>query len=125
MITAANGLQWSTTSTNSGFSMKNPTAKMDNKQKKHLKALGHDLNPVVAVADKGLSPSVIAEIERALHDHELIKVKFAVGDRDTKHALIAAMCEQCNCALVQQIGHLALIYKANPDAKPNLTNIHA
>ena len=105
--------------------MKTPITKMDSKQKKHLKALGHDLNPVVTVAEKGLSPSVVAEIVRALHDHELIKVKFAVADRDTKHALIAEMCVKCSCELVQQIGHLALIYKPNPDAKPNLTNLRS
>ena len=103
--------------------MNMPTATMDSKQKKHLKALGHNLSPVVTVAGNGLSKPVLAEITRALHDHELIKVKFAVGDRDIKQALIAEMCSTCGCDLVQQIGHLALIYKANADARPNLTNI--
>ena len=56
--------------------------------KKHLRQLGHSLNPVVTVAGKGLSENVLAEVERALSDHELIKVKFAVGDRDLKQQLI-------------------------------------
>jgi len=121
MITAAKRLQWKPVYDQPGVTMNMPTSTMDSKQKKHLKALGHGLDPVVTVAGNGLTKTVLAEISRALHDHELIKVKFAVGDRELKQALIAQMCEASDCQLVQQIGHLALIYKANPDAKPNLT----
>lgn len=92
---------------------------------KNLKALGHKLNPVVTVAGKGLSDNVLEEIRRALGDHELIKVKFAVGDRATKQRMIADMCSICDCELVQQIGHIALIYKENPQAKPNLSNVRS
>lgn len=95
---------------------------LDTKTRQHLKALGHALNPVVIVAGKGLADSVLDEISRALHDHELIKVKFAVGDRDAKKQLIHEMCMRCQCELVQQIGHIALVYKINPTAKPNLSN---
>ena len=50
---------------------------ISNEDKKHLRRLGHKLNPVVTVAAKGLTESVIAEIDRALNDHELIKVKLS------------------------------------------------
>jgi RNA-binding protein len=96
---------------------------LSTRERQHLKTLGHTLSPVVTVAGKGLSETVSSEIKRALHDHELIKVKFAVGDRDVKRALIAELCQLCQCALVQQIGHLALIYKPNPDARPGLSNL--
>ena len=43
---------------------------------------------MVTIAGKGLSENVAAEIERALADHELIKVKLSVGDRDAKKAII-------------------------------------
>src|SRR5690625_5825078 len=76
--------------------------------KKHLRQLGHSLNPVVTVAAKGLSENVLAEVERALEDHELIKVKFAVGDRDIKQQLIDELCRQSAAQLVQTIGHIAL-----------------
>ena len=102
-----------------------PATPMDSKLKKRLKGLGHDLHPVVTVAGNGLTKTVLAELSRALEDHELIKVKVAVVEREVKRALIAEMCELCGCQLVQQIGHLALVYKANPTAKPNLTNVHA
>ena len=96
---------------------------LDTQTRKQLKALGHALNPVVTVASKGLSDNVLEEIRRALHDHELIKVKFAVGDRAAKQAMIADMCVRCGCELAQQIGHIALVYKKNPQAKPGLSNV--
>ena len=49
-------------------------------QKKQFRSIGHSLHPLVTVATKGLSETVMAEINRALFDHELIKVKFSVGD---------------------------------------------
>lgn len=91
--------------------------------RKHLKALGHALKPVVTVAGKGLADSVLEEIRRALGDHELIKVKFAVGDRAAKQQLIAGMCERCDCELVQQIGHIALVYRENPEARLGISNV--
>lgn len=96
---------------------------LDMKTRKKLKALGHSLNPVVTVAGNGLSNNVLEEVRRALNDHELIKVKFAVSDRDAKHALMNEMCELCQCELVQTIGHIALIYRENDDAKINLSNV--
>jgi RNA-binding protein len=98
---------------------------LDSQTRQKLKAIGHKLNPVVTVAGKGLSDTVYEEIRRGLHDHELIKVKFAVGDREVKQQLIAEMCRTCGCELVQQIGHVALIYKENPEAKPNLSNVRS
>ena len=61
-------------------------------QKKQLRSIGHSLHPLVTVASKGLSENVMTEIKRALFDHELIKVKFSVGDREVKNTLIADMC---------------------------------
>ena len=63
----------------------------DNKQ---LRAIGHNLRPVVTVAGKGLSDTVLAELERALNDHELIKVKLAVGGRETRTAVAEELCER-------------------------------
>ena len=58
-----------------------------NEDKKHLRRLGHNLKPVVTIAAKGLSENVGAELDRALNDHELIKVKLAVGDRLAKKTI--------------------------------------
>ena len=92
-------------------------------RKKHFRSLGHKLKPVVMVAAKGMTEGVVEETQRALNDHELIKVKFAVGDRDVKKELIVELCNQTEAELVQTIGNIALIYKENKDAKPGLSNV--
>lgn len=91
--------------------------------KKHLRQLGHSLNPVVTVAGKGLSESVLAEVDRALTDHELIKVKLAVGDRILKQQLIDELCQRSDAQLVQTIGHMALIYRKADKPDPALSNL--
>lgn len=95
---------------------------LDTQTRQTLKSLGHALNPVVMVAGKGLSDTVLEEVRRGLNDHELIKVRFAVGDRSAKQQLIAAMCQACDCELVQQIGHIALIYKQHPTGTARRSN---
>ncbi|MGY8862971.1 MAG: YhbY family RNA-binding protein [Pseudomonadales bacterium] len=92
-------------------------------QKKQLRSIGHDLHPLVTVAGNGLSENVMAEINRALFDHELIKVKFSVGDREVKSALIADMCKQSGATLVQSVGNVALVYLSNPNADPKKSNL--
>ena len=83
-------------------------------QKKNLRGLAHHLKPVVTVADKGLSETVIAEIERALNDHELIKIKLR-SDRDKRKVWTSSIAEQCKAELVQTIGQVACFYRKNPD----------
>ena len=83
-------------------------------QKKNLRGQAHHLKPLVTVADKGLSESVIAEIERALNDHELIKVKLR-GDRDIRKVWAQSIAELCKADLVQTIGQIACFYKKHPE----------
>ncbi len=86
-------------------------------QKKYLRGLGHKLNPVIMVGDAGLSESLLAEYDRTLAHHELIKVSLRVGDRDTRDAMISDLVERSNGTLVQRIGNVALIYCENPEKK--------
>lgn len=83
-------------------------------QKKNLRGRAHHLKPVVTVADKGLSESVIAEIERALNDHELIKVKLR-SDRGKRKEWELGIATQCNAELVNSIGQVACFYRKNAD----------
>ncbi len=92
-------------------------------QKKQFRTIGHALNPVVTVAGNGLNEGVQTEIHRALEDHELIKVKFAVGDREIKKALIRELCTLCNAELVQEIGNIALVYRRAEEPNPRLSNL--
>ena len=98
-------------------------SKKSNQNIKQLRAIGHKLKPVVTVADKGLTDNVVAEIDRALTQHELIKVKLAVGDREAKAALTEALCKTCNAELVQSIGNMILILRRTPQPDPRLSNL--
>jgi RNA-binding protein len=93
-------------------------------QKKQYKSIGHHLKPVLIVAENGLSEGVAAELERALNDHELIKVQFRISEREERIALIEALCKSGKAQLVQMIGKMALIYRKNPQPNKNLSNLH-
>lgn len=92
-------------------------------QKKQFKSIGHHLKPVLIVAENGLSEGVVAELERALNDHELIKVQFRITEREDRRALIDELSRVGRCELVQVIGKMALFYRRNPKPNKNLSNI--
>jgi RNA-binding protein len=92
-------------------------------QKKHFRTLGHNLNPIVMVAGNGLSENIQLEVDRALEDHELIKVKFSVGDRTVKKQMIRELCAIVEAELVQEIGNIALLYRAAREPNPKLSNL--
>ncbi len=96
---------------------------LSNEDKKHLRRLGHNLNPVVTVAGNGLSESVLAEIDRALNDHELIKVKLAVGDKEAKQLVIAEIAEKLRAEPVQTIGHIVLLLRRADKPNRLLSNL--
>jgi len=83
-------------------------------QKRNLRGQAHHLKPLVTVADKGLSATVVAEIERALNDHELIKVKLR-GERELRKTWAHSIAAQCGAELVQTIGQVACFYKKHPE----------
>lgn len=92
-------------------------------RKKQFKSIGHHLKPVLTVAENGLSEGVLAELERALNDHELIKVQFRITEREDRRALIEALCQNSGSELVQVIGKIALVYRKNPQVNRNLSNV--
>ena len=96
---------------------------LNSKERRQLRALAHNLRPVVTVAGKGLSDSVLQEVDRALADHELIKVKISVGDRTQRETIIGALCERSGALLVQRIGNIATLMRPNPAADPKKSNL--
>ena len=80
-------------------------------QRQYLKGLAHARQPVVIIGDKGLSPAVIKEIERALAAHELIKVKVASSDKVQREAWLQSLCETLGAAPVQHIGKILVLYR--------------
>jgi len=96
----------------------------NSKDLRQLRAQAHSLKPVVTIAGKGLAPSVLEELDRALNDHELIKVKVAVGDREQRDAMIGELCTQSDAHLVQRVGNIATLLRPNPQADPRKSNLH-
>lgn len=94
-----------------------------NIQKKQYRLIGHSLNPVVTIAGNGLTENVLAEIDRALEDHELIKIRYSILDRDTRTAIIEETCKILKCDTVQTIGKVALLYRKALEPNPKLSNL--
>lgn len=93
---------------------------LSTKQKQFLKGLAHHLNPVVMLGGNGLTEGVLAEIDNALSHHELIKVKVAGADRETKQLIIDAILRETKSAAVQTIGHILVLYRPSEEQKISL-----
>lgn len=65
----------------------------------------------MSVGAAGASDALVAELERALDDHELVKLRLAAGDRDERSKLVETLCRRTGAELVQRIGHTATIYR--------------
>jgi len=83
-------------------------------QRKHLRRLGHDRKPIVLIGQAGIGAGLVTELERALDDHELVKVKARVGDRDERDEIFTTLAERTKSQLVHRIGNVALYYRRNP-----------
>jgi len=92
-------------------------------EKKQLRAIAHNLNPVIIVGDKGLSEGLFEELDRALEQHELIKVKINSNDRDFRAQATDELCEKSNATLVQVIGKISVLLRRNPNPNPKLSNL--
>ncbi|CAN0125977.1 unnamed protein product, partial [Phaeothamnion confervicola] len=88
-------------------------------ERRALKARAHSLEPVVLVGDKGLTGAVLAEIERALAAHELIKVRVQ-AERDDRRSILEEICSRAGASPVQHIGKILVVYRPKPPepAKP-------
>lgn len=86
-------------------------------QTRFLRGQAHDLKAMLQVGGKGVTDAVVAEIDGALEHHELIKVKIAAADREERDALIGNITERAGAALVQRIGHVAVLYRPSRDGR--------
>jgi len=85
-------------------------------RRRELKARAHKLDPVVFVGGAGLSPQVIAEIDRSLKSHELIKVRVNGADRAMREAMLNEICRQTEAQAVQHIGKILVLFRENQEA---------
>jgi len=84
-------------------------------ERKALKAKAHKLDPVVQIGDKGLTEQVIAEIDRALHAHQLIKVRAATLDRHAREEVFKRIAEKTQSQAVQHIGKVFVLFRKKND----------
>jgi putative YhbY family RNA-binding protein len=84
-------------------------------ERRTLRATAHHLQPVVAISQHGLTAAVLNEIDVSLKAHELIKVKLHGIERDTRKTLLATICAELECAPVQHIGNILVLWRKNPE----------
>lgn len=85
---------------------------LTSKQRSRLRSLAHSRQPVVITGQKGLTPAVLSEIDLALAHHELVKIRLNSADRDAREAMTREICEKTASAWVQNIGRIAIVYRA-------------
>ena len=90
------------------------TSGLSQNQKKFLRGLAHGLNPIIIIGSQGVTDNLMAELERALTHHELLKVKMAAGEREERQAVIDYVVKQTKSQLVQSVGKMFVIYRARP-----------
>ena len=83
-------------------------------ERRELRARAHNLNPVVSIAESGLTESVLKEIEVCLKAHELIKIRVYGDNRENREAYFAQICSDLDAAPVQHIGKLLVVYRPDP-----------
>ena len=86
------------------------------KAKQSLKAQAHQLKPIILIGNNGVTDAVNAEVERALNDHELIKIRVHTNDREIRRAIFAEICQVHQAELVQVVGKIGVIYRQNMNA---------
>ena len=91
--------------------------RLSNTQKKHLRKLSHELNPVVYIGKEGLAESVYGAIDTALESHELIKVKILNNSPVHKKEAAEAVPLTSGSALVQLIGKTLVLYRESSKIK--------
>jgi putative YhbY family RNA-binding protein len=88
---------------------------LTNKERAHLKARAHALEPVVHVGGAGVTDAVVAELERALAAHELLKVKIGGDDRAARVAIGDDLCTRTQATVVHRVGKVVILWRPQPE----------
>jgi RNA-binding protein len=86
-------------------------------QTRFLRGQAHELRAMLQVGGKGITEALVAEVDGALEQHELIKVKVAGAEREDRDAMIGDLAGRTGAALVQRIGHTAVLYRPSSDKR--------
>ena len=91
--------------------------KLNGRQLRYLRGLGHHLKPLVTLGREGLNENVISAANAVLTAHELVKVKIGNGCLLDRREAAAMMAEKTGAEIVQVLGKTALLFRVNPDRK--------
>ena len=84
------------------------------KLRRALRGHGHHLSPIVQIGKGGASPAVLKQVEQAVADHELVKLRVDADSPDDRFAVADALGELPGVNVVQIVGRSILIYKRHP-----------
>jgi RNA-binding protein len=84
------------------------------RERAHLKARAHALEPVVQAGNAGVTERLVAEVDRALTAHELIKVRINQDDREQRVATGDEICTQTGAAAVHRVGKILILWRPRP-----------
>lgn len=87
-------------------------ATLTSRERAHLKARAHSMEPVVRIGHAGLTPELLAEVDRALTAHELIKIGIGTADRDERRALGDTLAERVDGTVVHRVGKILILWRA-------------
>jgi len=79
-----------------------------------LRAAGHHLSPIVQVGKEGVTDPVLRQLDRALLDHELVKVKVGTESPDDRFGAADALRAGCGAQVAQILGRTVLLYRRHP-----------
>jgi RNA-binding protein len=96
---------------------------LSNEQKKRYRSIGHSLNPIVTIAGNGITENILSEVDRALNDHELIKVKLVIEDKEARKQAIASIVKSTSATVVQEIGKVVVLLRPAKQPNKKLSNL--
>jgi len=88
---------------------------LSGKQRRHLRGLAHALRPIVQVGKGGLDDGLVAAVERALVDHELVKIKLGENSGVDRHTAAEDLARRTNSEVAQVLGNMLLLYRPDPE----------
>jgi RNA-binding protein len=88
---------------------------LTSRQRVHLKARAHALEPIVQIGKTGVQDSVVAAVDTALTAHELIKVKINDAERDEREEIAETLATRTGAAIVQRVGKIVVLWRPRPD----------
>lgn len=88
---------------------------MNNKEISKLRSQAHHLKPVIMIGANGYTEAVSSEIDQALNNHELIKIKILQAERSERSTLATRICEEHEATLIQTMGRIVTIYRLSKE----------